>query len=305
MWRVIFDTTQWLQNTNKTCTLYNMKPKRLFLFAGYNAKGVIDDALVHYIESLSKHGDIVLVMDSNCPKAELKKIQKHCVYTNATRHGEYDFGSYKRAYIWATENLKLADYDFVYMVNDSVYGPFFDLEPYLTELESYNVDAFGLVQKPHEHKAHIQSWFIGMHPSVFLTPWYDDFMRTITKLKDKGAITRLYEIGFSQMISAHNLKWKCMYSVHNRGVYNKVKHLYKARMPFMKKVAFDRHFGALGRQILYVLNKLSPDLHTKILTSAYDQYGEKNVKHVLTKNPIRILSRHVRYALYKFFIKGI
>lgn len=282
-----------------------MKTKRLFLFAGYNANGVIDDALVYYITSLSKFGDIVLVMDSNCPETELKKVQKHCVYTAAERHGEYDFGSYKRAYIWATKNLNLADYDFVYMLNDSVYGPLYEMTPYFAEIESYNADAFGLVQKPHEFKAHIQSWFIGMRPSVFMTKWYDDFMRAITKLQSKGAITRLYELGFTQMIEAHNLIWKTMYAVHNRGVYNKIKHLYKIRMPFMKKVAFDRHYGALGRQILYVLNKLSPKLRDAILTSARAQYGTKHVDKLLTKNPIRVGFRHIRYALYKFFIKGI
>ena len=296
---------QLLQKHNKTCTLYSMKTKRLFLFAGYNAKGVIDDALVHYVNSLEKFGDIVLVMDSNCTEAELKKVQKQCVYTAATRHGEYDFGSYKRAYIWACENLKIADYDFVYMVNDSVYGPMFDMAPYFQKMESMNYDAFGLVQKRHDTRAHIQSWFIGMRPSVFLSDWYDEFMRSITKLQNKGAITRLYELGFTQMVAKHNLTWQTLYSVHNRGVYNKIKHLYRTGMPFMKKVAFDRHFGALGRQILYVLNQLSPELRDAILTSACDQYGEQHVKKLLTRNPIRTMFRHIRYGLYKFFIKGI
>lgn len=282
-----------------------MTAKRLFLFAGYNASGVIDSALLYYIRSLSEFGDIVLVMDSDCSESELSRVRPYCLYASGVRHGEYDFGSYKRAYIWATENLKLSDYDFVYMVNDSVYGPFFDMAPYFRETESYHVDAFGMVQKRHRAKAHIQSWYIGMHPSVFLSTWYDDFMRSITRQKSKGTITRVYELGFSKMITAHGLRWKCMYSVHNRGVYNRIKHLYNARMPFMKKVAFNRHYGALGRQILYVLNKLSPDLRKIILESAGAQYGHQHLDWLLTKNPLRSGFRHIRYALYKFFIKGI
>ena len=91
-----------------------MKPKRLFLFAAYDRNGIIDDALIYYIESLSLLGDIVFIMDSDCTGAELKKVQKHCVYASGTRHNEYDFGSYKRAFNWATKNLKLSDYDFIY-----------------------------------------------------------------------------------------------------------------------------------------------------------------------------------------------
>ena len=107
-----------------------MNKKRLFLFAGYDKDGIIDDALVHYVSAVSKFGDIVLCMDSDTPDPELKKIQKYCVHATGVRHGEYDFGSYKRAYIWSTENLNLTDYDFIYMINDSVYGPLYVLTPY-------------------------------------------------------------------------------------------------------------------------------------------------------------------------------
>lgn len=294
-----------LQIRDKTCTLYSMKQKRLFLFAGYNAAGIVDDALVYYVKSLSKFGDVVLVMDSDCPDSELKKVQKFTAYVSAVRHGEYDFGSYKRAYIWATENLKLSDYDYVYMVNDSVYGPFYDLAPYFKAMENYDVDAFGMVSKPHQHKAHIQSWFIGLRPSVFLTDWYDQFMRSITKQQSKGTITRVYELGFTKLIESHNLTWRCMYSVYNRGVYNRIMRLYKIGMPFMKKVAFTRHYGAFGRQILYVMNRLSPELRQITLESARGQYGENRVNKLLTKNPIKTMFRHIRYGLYKLFIKGI
>ena len=121
------------------------------------------------------------------------------------RHGEYDFGSYKRAYIWSTENLNLADYDFIYMINDSVYGPLYDLTPYLKRLESSQSDAFGLVKNPHRKHPHIQSWFIGLRPTAFTAKWFDTFMHGITKQKSKGLITREYEQGLTKLIMQHNL----------------------------------------------------------------------------------------------------
>ena len=39
--------------------------------------------------------------------SELEKLAPYCLYTSGIRHGEYDFGSYKRAYIWAKQNLNL------------------------------------------------------------------------------------------------------------------------------------------------------------------------------------------------------
>ena len=51
-----------------------MKPKRLFLFAGYDKNGKIDSALIYYVQALNNLGDVVVFMDSDCPKSELKKV---------------------------------------------------------------------------------------------------------------------------------------------------------------------------------------------------------------------------------------
>ena len=147
--------------------------KRLFLFAGYDADGIIDDSLILYVGALSKLGDVVLCMDSDCNKSQVAKLKPFVLYAAAQRHGEYDFGSYKRAYVWARDNLDLSKYDFVYMVNDSVYGPLFPLKPYFEKMESQNTDAFGLVKNTKASHPHIQSWFIGMRKSVFLSQWFD------------------------------------------------------------------------------------------------------------------------------------
>lgn len=282
-----------------------MNKKRLFLFAGYDKDGIIDDALVHYVSAVSKFGDIVLCMDSDTPDPELKKIQKYCVHATGVRHGEYDFGSYKRAYIWSTENLNLTDYDFIYMINDSVYGPLYDLTPYFKKLESSQSDAFGLVKNPHREHPHIQSWFIGLRPTAFTAKWFDTFMHGITKQKSKGLITREYEQGLTKLIMQHNLSWYCIYSARGRGVYNNIKKLYCAKMPFMKRVAFSRNHGALGRQILYVLQHIAPTTRDAIMSSAERIYGTKYVNWLLTANPLKIMVRQIHHAIYKLFIEGI
>jgi lipopolysaccharide biosynthesis protein len=276
-----------------------MYPKRLFLFAGYNQKNLVDDALVYYVKELATCGDIVLVMDCDCPQSELNKISHIPLHTLASRHGEYDFGSYKHAYIWAKENLNLNEYDYIYLVNDSVYGPMFPIQQYLEQMESLPDAAFGIVGNPHKHHPHIQSWFIGIRPCVFTTAWFDEFMCTITRLKDKGTITRKYEQGFSKMIIDNGQTWSCLYTVARRGVYNLVKKLYIKKMPFMKRVAFTRTHGALGGQISYVLAQLSPELRNAILTSTTALYGEKYIKWLLTRNPLRIMIRNIHHAIFK------
>ena len=282
-----------------------MNTKRLFLFAGYDKNGRIDASLTHYVHALKQLGDIVLCMDSDCSDLELNKISQYCLHTSGVRHGEYDFGSYKRAYIWAKENLKISDYDYIYLVNDSVYGPLYNLAPYFDKMESLPDDAFGLLKNPHKHHPHIQSWFVGLTPKVFKSRWFDKFMHSITKLKSKGEITREYEQGLSQLITNNGLSWSCLYIAPGRSVYNKIKKLYCDGMPFMKKVAFSRNHGALGKQIKYVLNRISPNTRDCILSSAQTTYGTEHVNWLLTNNPFKIVARQIHHALYKLLVEGI
>jgi lipopolysaccharide biosynthesis protein len=274
---------------------------RLFLIAGYDKIGHVNSALVHMVRSFANYGDCIVVMDNDSNKSELSKLKPYCVYVNATRHGEYDFGSYKRAYLWAKNNLNLSDYDFVYMANDSVYGPLFDMHKYFEMMESGDNDAFGIVRKTGGKSEHIQSWFIGMRPSVFMSNWFDKFILSVTAQPTKGAVATIYENGFTEQLNKHNAKWDGMYHVYNRGIYNKVKKLYNQNMPFIKKLSFTRHNGSLGAQISYVLDKLPRELRDDIFNSACETYGSEYINWLLTKNPIKIFARYVKYIITRVF----
>lgn len=282
-----------------------MKSRRLFLLAGYNAKNVVDASLVYMAKSLSEFGDVILVMDSDVPDTEMHKVAPYTIFASARRHGEYDFGSYKRAYIYAQDTGILGNYEFVYMINDSVYGPVNPLLPALEKLESTNRDAFGLVYNANRKNPHIQSWFIGMRKPVFASNWFDKFITSVSRQPNKGLITYFYEQGFSRMLFAHNIKFSYLYTAPGRKIYNNVKYFYKSKCPFFKKVAFTRHYGRLGGQLSYILSHLSPDLRNIILTSARDAYGTEYIDWLLTRNPIKILYRSCRYFFYKLFGEGI
>lgn len=279
--------------------------RRLFLFAGYDKHGIIEDALIMYTRALKKFGDIVVCMDSDCASSELKKLNTIALHAMAARHGEYDFGSYKRAYNWAQQNLDLNEYDFIYMINDSMYGPLFDLKPYFKKMESGTNDAFGLVKNPHHTSPHIQSWFIGMRKSVFMSNWFNDLLQSVRHHEDKGSVTILYEHGFTKRLIENHLSWDALYSAPRRSIYNRVKYFYKKKMPFIKKLAFSRHNGALGRQLLYILNHTPPQIRNTILKCARRTFGHEYISKILTHNPFKIMWRNITYTIHKLRTDGI
>ena len=280
-------------------------PDRLFLFAGYDPKSIIDDALIYYVKKLSKYGDIILCIDSDCQKSEIDKIKKYTIHTIAKKHGEYDFGSYKRAYQYAHDKKLLKKYDYLYLVNDSVFGPTLDIEQTLKKIESVPNDAAGIILSKHKTHVFMESWFVRLNQKIFLSDWFYNFMLNITKEKDKADITIKYEHGLTNLITNNGCSWGALYTVWGRETYNQPKYLFCQGCPFIKKVSFVRHYGALGKQIKFILNHCDKDASNAIMKTAYRLYGEQYMKWFLTSNPLKILYRNIIYGISKLKNGGI
>lgn len=276
--------------------------KRLFLFAGYDPQGMIGKSMLHYVSSLSAYGDVIVVMDNECAPEEIRKLSGLVLHAEACRHGEYDFGSYKRAFMWAESGSRLVDYDVCYLVNDSVFGPFRDLGKYFTRMESGGegrADAFALVINPHRRSPHMQSWFMGFRRNVFLATWFRDFLHGISRQPSKEIICSLYETGLSASLGLHGCRMYSLYEVKGRSIYNDVRKLYRKGIPFVKKSAFTRHGGSLGAQVKYVLDHADTHVREAILSDAERIWGHDFVRNFLTDNRLVILFRYLRYIISK------
>ena len=272
------------------------KAKRLFLFAGYDKDGIIDDALIYYVSALSKHGDIIVCMDCDCADNETKKLKPYTISIIAKRHGEYDFGSYKRAYQYADEHKLLKNYDVIYLVNDSVFGPLFNILKTLQNMEEKTTDASGLVVSKHKTHAYMESWFVRLNKNIFMNKWFSDFMSSVKHEVTKAKVTIKYEHGLTNVITNNGCSYSGIYTIHGRKTYNKPKQLFKHGCPFVKKLSFTRHNGALGKQIKYILKHSNQDAKKAVMISANRIYGKDYMNWFLTSNPIKILWRNITYS---------
>lgn len=176
--------------------------KRLFFFASYDANHILSSELLYYLNTLSLLGDIVFFMDNPVSKEEYEKLNniENLLFACCERHGEYDFGSYKRAFMWADSNNLLKNYDWVYFVNDSVYllhSP----ELILNDLENRNVDMVGMYSyKSKKIPEHIQSWFFGVNNKIANSEFFKSLMENIQKQETKDDIIYKYEVGISRKV---------------------------------------------------------------------------------------------------------
>ena len=232
--------------------------RRLFLFAGYDRDGIIDPTLVWYLRALSDLGDIILVMDCDVAATELARVRKipHVLHASATRHGEYDFGSYKRAYAYAADQDILKKYDWVYLVNDSVYGPLGDLGPLLKDLESRGTDFVGMLECTNpDLPRHIQSWFVGLGRRVATSDLFRDFIMSVRHQERKALVVYRYEMRMTQMLVQNNYTYTTAYTDADASAYVNPTRMARAGMPFIKKAAIN---AANPAELLYPY--MAPDM---------------------------------------------
>lgn len=223
--------------------------------AGYSRDNTLDATLLDYINNLqAADGDVILVMDNDLPADELKKLHgnKHILHTEATRHGEYDFGSYKRGYTWARDKKLLGKYDWIYLVNDSVYcltSPCFVLDT----LEHSGAEFTGIVTTvAHDKAPHFQSWFTGVSSRVARTKWFDAFMSGITHMPSKEDVVLRYEVGLSALMQRHGIKSAAFDALCGKQIsMNQPLKLLHIGAPFIKRTAIP-HVHKINRLLPYV-----------------------------------------------------
>ena len=197
-----------------------MGKKRAVVFAGYSPNGLIFNDVFAYWRELRKYADYIIAVFDNdgLPKSELDKLPNYVDACILSRHGEYDFGSYKRGFFFLKEKGILDKVDKLILCNDSVIFQGRTLEPFFKREEmkdfygftSYSrgvlPDTFQWVNLPH-----IQSYFLSISKEIYSQDWFSDFMKSVEKQDEKFNVIAKYEIGISKLIEKHGYELTSFY----------------------------------------------------------------------------------------------
>ena len=95
--------------------------RRVCLFAGYDADGIIDEYVVDYVRELARFADVYYLCDGHLEDGELAKLEGITQGAWAVRHAAYDFGSYSMLARELVTWDVIEQYDELLLVNDSCY----------------------------------------------------------------------------------------------------------------------------------------------------------------------------------------
>ena len=117
------------------------------VMAGYADGGEWSPVTLRWIRAVrSVSNALVLVVDQDDLSAPSEFVDDECVCFLARRRGGYDFGSYRLGLAEAESRGWLTSASHVLLCNDSVIGPFFDLESVILKMINVVAPVWGMTE---------------------------------------------------------------------------------------------------------------------------------------------------------------
>ena len=148
-------------------------------------------------EALVEAGFIVHIVHAAATDIvdDLEEIDKDDVFLTIKKNLGYDFGSWALGVFQVADEL--AEAEELLLINDSVIGPAFDLNPLLERVRRTKADLVGLTDS-FERAYHLQSYFLWFGPEICRLPILQSFMAKYPFVSDKEVVIEQGEFGLTK-----------------------------------------------------------------------------------------------------------
>lgn len=256
--------------------------RRACLFAGFDAEGVVDEAVLILLRELARFSDVFVLFDGYLPEAELDKLRAIAQDAWAVRHGAYDFGSYSMLARDLVGWERLESYDEVLFVNDSSWlvRP---LDEVFARMDAQACDWWGLQatkglvltkDQPENrfdeplaletvkkemlegfedapvYDFHVASYFLAFRRPVLDDPGFRRLVDGVAPQPNKLSVIQKYEIGLTHFLIGHGHRFStfvpALYPFHP--VYGRwAFHLIGEGFPLLKRyLIYQNHHDVPG-----------------------------------------------------------
>jgi hypothetical protein len=190
-----------------------MSARRIAFFAHYDRDGVIEDYVIYYLKELRKIcSRILFASDCDVRTQDINKLEGIAEIVCATRHEEYDFGSWKRCF--EAVNYDLTGYDELIVCNDSCFAPVFSLEDFFGRMDAKECDwwgpTWGWWAEKNSGGKHVNSYFMVFKRQVLADPRFYDFWLQIKKQPTKHDVIVKYELGITRYLNTLGFKFETL-----------------------------------------------------------------------------------------------
>lgn len=187
--------------------------RRIAFFAHFDPDGIVDEYVIRYLASLLDAGleAVYFATDSDLCRGELEKLPRKVVAVNGTRHGEYDFGSWKRClarFISSEGRGGIGGVDELVLCNDSCYGPLFPLNSMFCTMASRPCDYWGVARVEYDGGYYPSFFFVVRNP-VMQDAAFLGFLQSVGPFSGKREYCLRYEVGLNRLLERLGYRGAC------------------------------------------------------------------------------------------------
>ena len=253
--------------------------KRLLLYHHYNKYNNISEYVLYCLHEMRPYFNYVLFTSNSYLSKKDKDFlrKKYCDEILIRKNKGFDFGAWKDA-INFLGFKEIKNYDSLVLMNDTCFGPLFDIGKVFKIMEEKNVDFWGITN----HRKtindmpgtdgpipeHIQSYFLCFNKEVISSKIFKKFWLTVDEnLMDVNKVIQNYETKLTELLIKEGFTYDVWIETSN---YN-VKHpnvlnchtdiLLKNGLPFVKIKSFLRDFENPKKLLHIIKSKYKYPVH--------------------------------------------
>lgn len=182
---------------------------RVAVFVHDDPRGRVAEFVHHYLAEIERSGfAIVFVSNAPClvPDA-LERLRSRCALILRRDNVGRDFGAYRDA-LAALPSLD--HLDALLLANDSVYGPFHDLQGLLDRMDLAEADVWGATDG-WQRRFHLQSYFVLFGRRALASEAFRRFWARLRYVQAKSWVIDRYEIGLTRTLMDEGLRCRAAF----------------------------------------------------------------------------------------------
>lgn len=157
---------------------------RLCIYVTYNKENKIEPYVGYMIKALREHVTTLYVVCNYSKIMEgIKYVEPYADGIFYRENKGYDAGAYKDMLCTILGWDRIYQYDELILVNDSFFGPFYDLGRCFAMMEQQNSDFWGMTTSPageykdvgYKYDPHVQSYFLVFNRQIIMSNAFKDF----------------------------------------------------------------------------------------------------------------------------------
>ena len=227
--------------------------ERILLYVHFNKYKRVSNHVFYQLEQLKPlFSKIIFISNSHIEEAIKKTLYDEFGISNVLeRYNKgYDFAAWRDG-MSAVGFEELKTYDSLTLINDTCFGPLWDLEPIYKHFEvDTQVDFWGMTnfRKTKYFEEHLQSYFVTFKQQILRAISFQEFWEQVKDFTDVQDVIDHYETKFTQYFTEAGFTYKAAFDtrleeatdlIHPDFTYYKPFTILEEKVPFLKVKAIS------------------------------------------------------------------